>query len=108
MAELALPGGTGRTLQLAEAADPGWRATATNGPVPKEPDAALATFRLPDGRGTVEVGYTDAQRRLLLWLQLAAIAIGLVLAFPGLARAAEADASMSVRDTGSAPGRRAR
>jgi hypothetical protein len=107
-ADFPLSDATGRTLQLAEAADPGWRASATNGPVASVPDEALATFRLPDGPGTVSVAYRDDQRRLLLWLQLAALAIGLVLAFPGLARAAEADASLSIRDTGSAPGRRAR
>ena len=99
---------TGRTLQVVEVADPGWQATATNGPVTTVPAAPLATFQLPDGPGTVTTSYRDDQRLFLLWLQLAAVVTGLVLAFPGLARAAEADASLSVRDTVAASGRRSR
>jgi len=100
--------GTGRLLQVAEAADPGWQVTATNGSVTDVDVDPIVLVRVPDGPGTVTVSYRDDQRQLLLWLQLAAVVTGLVLAFPGLARAAEADASLSVRDTTAASGRRSR
>ena len=103
-----LADGRGRILQVAEAADPGWRVTATNGSVAGVDIDPIVLIKVPDGPGTVTVSYRDDERRLLLWLQLAAVVVGLVLAFPGLARAAEADASMRVRDTGAEPGWRAR
>jgi len=85
---VSAPGSSGRRLELAEAADPRWRATLDG--VPLSPiDSDTQAFGLPDSGGTLHVWFDDPAHRNWQIVQLVVLAVVLLLAFPGVGRRAE-------------------
>ncbi len=58
---------------------------------PQEYDGWAQAFALPTDGGLLVVRYDDGNRQLLLWLQLAAVIVALVLALPSVRAIDEAD-----------------
>ena len=54
-------------------------------------DGWAQAFALPADGGRLVVRYDDGNRQLLLWLQLAAVIVALVLALPSVRAVDEAD-----------------
>ena len=78
------PGRPGRVLVLADAADPGWRASFDGRPLaPREAWGWAQAFDLPPGPGVLTVDRDTTPRRRLLTAQGVALALVLVLAAPG-------------------------
>ena len=79
-------GPAGRSLVLAESADPGWRARADGvdlAPAPAPDSAAWAqAFALPAEPVALVAGYDATTRSRWLWLQLAVVVVVVVLALP--------------------------
>jgi len=97
-----------RELVLAEAADPGWRASLDGRPLPRRTAWGWAQgFALPSSGGVVTVRHVSPTRSIALWLQLGLLLLVVVLAAPSPRRAREeipppvADTSA---DRGSSPG----
>jgi len=85
---VSAPGSSGRRLELAEAADPRWRATL--GGVPLTPvDGDTQTFGLPDSGGSLHVWFDDPAHRNWQIVQLVVLAGVVLLAFPGIGRRTE-------------------
>jgi hypothetical protein len=85
---VSAPGSAGRRLELAEAADPRWRATLDG--VPLSPiDLDTQTFGLPDSGGTLHVWFDDPAHRNWQIVQLVVLAGVVLLAFPGIGRRTE-------------------
>lgn len=85
---VSAPGSSGRRLELAEAADPRWRATLDG--VPLSPiDSDTQTFGLPDTGGTLHVWFDDPAHRDWQIVQLVVLAVVALLAFPGVGRRTE-------------------
>lgn len=82
------PGSSGRRLELAEAADPRWRATLDG--VPLSPIAGdTQAFGLPDSGGTLHVWFDDPAHRNWQVVQLTVLVVVVLLAFPGVGRRTE-------------------
>ena len=80
-------GPPGRSVVLAEAADPGWRATLDGTPLtPGRGWGWAQAFALPAAGGQLVVTRDSRHRHLLLALQAVALALVLVLAAPALGR----------------------
>ena len=78
-------GPAGRLLVLADAQDNGWRASLDGRAlVPRRYAGWAQAFVLPAGGGTLHVRYDAGARPLLLWVQLGALLLLLVLALPPL------------------------
>jgi hypothetical protein len=81
-----------RLLTLADQHHARWRATLDGQRLePQEYDGWAQAFALPTDGGLLVVGYDDGNRQLLLWLQLAAVIVALVLALPSVRSVDEAD-----------------
>ncbi len=77
-------GPAGRLLVLAEAADPGWRATLDGQALPRRTAWGWATaFALPADGGRVRVWHAQGGRRTVLVLQVLGLLVVAVLAGPG-------------------------
>lgn len=85
---VSAPGSSGRRLELAEAADPRWRASL-DGVALSAIDSDTQTFGLPDSGGTLHVWFDDPAHRNWQIVQLAVLAVVVLLAFPGVGRRAE-------------------
>ena len=79
------PGGGDRRLGLGEAADPRWRASADGVELTPTTDGWQQAFRLPAAGGTVSVHLASPTLWLLIG-QGIVLAVGLVLAAPGIRR----------------------
>ena len=91
-ATVPLPAGpSGRRLQLAESADPRWRAAVAGTELAPVEDGGLQTFELPESRPGAEltVRFVDPPHTRWTWLQLGALVVVALLAFPGIARDSE-------------------
>lgn len=89
LVEDRLPAGAaGRTLVVAERADPGWTATGDGAPLPATPPPAAARadwaqgFTAPAGTPEVVVAYDGSTRTRWLWLQFVLLLAVVVLALP--------------------------
>jgi hypothetical protein len=83
---------TPRLLTLADQRDPRWQATLDGRRLePRQYDGWAQAFVLPADGGRLVVRYDDGNRQLLLWLQLAAVLVAIVLALPSARSVAEAD-----------------
>ncbi len=81
-----------RLLTLADQRDDRWQATLDGQRLePQEYDGWAQAFALPADGGALVVRYDDGNRQLLLWLQLAAVIVALVLALPSVRAVDEAD-----------------
>jgi GT2 family glycosyltransferase len=81
-----------RLLTLADQHHDRWQATLDGRRLePQGYDGWAQAFALPADGGLLVVGYDDRNRQLLLWLQLAAVIVALVLALPSLRAADDAD-----------------
>jgi hypothetical protein len=81
-----------RLLTLADQSDPRWQATLDGRRLePSEYDGWAQAFVLPADGGRLVVRYDDGNRQFLLWLQLAAVLVALVLALPSVRAVDEAD-----------------
>jgi len=85
---VSAPSTTGRRLELAEAADPRWRATVDGVPLPTIAGDTQA-FGLPDSGGTLRVWFDDPAHRNWQIVQLVVLCVVLLLAFPGVGRRTE-------------------
>jgi GT2 family glycosyltransferase len=84
--------GAARLVALADQRDGGWQATLDGRRLePRRYDGWAQAFVLPADGGRLVVRYDDGDRRLLLWLQLAAVLIAVVLALPSVRPVDEAD-----------------
>jgi len=79
------PASSGRRLELAEAADPRWRATFDGVPLSPIP-GDLQAFGLPDSGGTLHVWFDDPAHRNWQIVGLVVLAVVILLAFPGIGR----------------------
>ena len=78
------PGRPGRIVVLAEATDPGWRATYDGAPLPRRTAWGWAqAFELPAVRGVLRIDRDNGPRRQVLLLQGVGLVVVLVLAGPG-------------------------
>jgi hypothetical protein len=80
-----------RVLELAELADDGWRAVVTSGSgsqdvVDRSPSDWAERFVVGAGASTVSLSVDDPLRRVLLWAQLIAVAVLVLVALPGRSR----------------------
>jgi len=82
------PGAAGRTLVLAEAADPVWRASLGGRPLTPLPprDGWAQAFALPESGGRLVVEADGSVRRTWLVAQSVALAVVVLLAVPGRRR----------------------
>jgi hypothetical protein len=95
-----------RTVVLADRRAAGWHAELDGRALRPRTYAGWAqAFDLPRGGGRLEVRHDDPDRRLLLWIQGAAVLLVLVLALPSARSADEADEPPRVPGH-AAPGRR--
>ncbi|MFI9650814.1 glycosyltransferase family 2 protein [Streptomyces sp. NPDC052040] len=109
-----IPSGTaGRTLRIADTADPGWSATLDGKPLTRTTvDGWAQGFQLPASGGTLDVSYdTPLGHTAWLWAQGALAVVLVVLALPGRRRDVDDDLpeeqAAPAEDTGG-EGRRAR
>jgi len=85
------PGPAGRTLVLAERADPGWRATVDGRALTGSTyDGWEQAFAVPASGGRLSLGYDSSGRHRWLWAQGLALLAVTVLALPGGRRAPDA------------------
>ncbi|MEU6873767.1 glycosyltransferase [Streptomyces sp. NPDC046751] len=86
-------GGPGRVLRIADAADPGWRATLDGRTLtPKTVDGWAQGFELPAEGGTLDLTYdTPLTHTAWIWAQSALAVVLLVLALPGRRREIDDD-----------------
>ncbi|MER5812889.1 glycosyltransferase [Streptomyces sp. NPDC002033] len=115
-AHAEIPAGEeGRTLRVADRADPGWRATLDGKPLtPKTVDGWAQGFALPKGGGRLDLVHTDSPvRDAWHWAQGLLALVLLVMALPG--RRARLDDDLPEEEAPAAPaaagagqGRRAR
>ncbi|MFJ6012590.1 glycosyltransferase [Streptomyces sp. NPDC092952] len=86
-------GGSGRTLRIADAADPGWKATLNGRTLtPKTVDGWAQGFELPTEGGTLDLTYdTPLTHTAWIWTQAALAVVLLVLALPGRRREIDDD-----------------
>ena len=92
-ARIRVPAGSEqRVLQLAETANRHWRASLDGHRLRRVDDAGLAAFNLPAEGGVLRVWFDDPANTRWNWAQLGLLVALLVLAFPGVARDAEAAA----------------
>ena len=75
-------GAEGRTLVLAEAADPGWRARLDGRTLRSVQNDWRVAFELPAEGGRLEVSYDPADRAPRLWVQGVVLGLTLLLALP--------------------------
>ena len=81
-----------RLLTLADQHDVRWQAVIDGQRLePRRYDGWAQAFVLPAEGGRLVVRYDDGNRQLLLWLQLAAVIVALVLALPSVRAVDEAD-----------------
>lgn len=101
----ALPAGpAGRTLVLAERADPGWRATLDGRALPgSTAQGWQQAFAVPAAGGRLTLGYDASARHRWLWVQGLALLVVIVLALPGARRSPDA---LDPEDTDVLPRRR--
>jgi hypothetical protein len=86
-----------RLLTLADQRDPRWQATLDGRRLePRRYDGWAQAFVLPTAGGQLVVRYDDGNRQLLLWLQLAAVLVAIVLALPSVGAVDEADETVAV------------
>ncbi|MBA0049476.1 glycosyltransferase family 2 protein [Streptomyces sp. AJS327] len=93
-AHTELPDGpAGRVLRLADAADPGWRATLDGAALQKTTvDGWAQGFELPTNGGQLDLTYEPpASHGLWLWGQAALVVVVVVLALPGRRREVDDD-----------------
>jgi GT2 family glycosyltransferase len=84
--------GAPRLLTLADQHDDRWQATLDGQRLePQVYDGWAQAFALPAAGGTLMVRYDDKDRQFLLWLQLAAVVVALVLALPSVRAVDETD-----------------
>jgi hypothetical protein len=88
-----IPAASGsRLLTLADQHHDRWQATVDGQRLEPQVYAGWAqAFALPADGGQLVVRYDDGNRQLLLWLQLAAVVVALVLALPSVRAVDEAD-----------------
>jgi hypothetical protein len=101
-------GPAGRLLVLSDSADPGWRATLDGtGLEPRRYDGWAQAFTLPAGGGHLVLEHDPGLRPVLLWVQLGALLLVLVLALPQARTTLddETGAEVDLPDTESAAGR---
>jgi hypothetical protein len=85
-----------RLLTLADQRDPRWQATLDGQRLePSQYDGWAQAFVLPAAGGRLVVSYDDGNRQLLLWLQLAAVLVAIVLALPSVRAVDEADETVA-------------
>jgi hypothetical protein len=92
-------GPSSRRLQLAEAAAPGWRAELDGVRLQPVHDNGLAAFALPARGGQLHVWFDAPAQTRWRWAQLGMFIVLVALAFPGVARDAEAAARTTRRRT---------
>ena len=81
-----------RLLTIADQRDDRWQATLDGQRLePQQYDGWAQAFALPADGGRLVVRYDDGNRQLLLWLQLAAVIVALVLALPSVRAVDESD-----------------
>ncbi|NLU75900.1 glycosyltransferase [Streptomyces sp. HNM0575] len=107
------PGDAGRTLRIADAADPGWQATLDGKPLtPETVDGWAQGFKLPAGGGRLDVTHeTSLAHTAWVWLQGFLALFVVVLALPGRRRQVDDDlpeTAAAVPAQGAEGGRRAR
>jgi hypothetical protein len=77
------PAGDARLAVLADPVDDGWRARLDGRPLAARTyDGWAQAFELPAEGGVLEVRHDPGRRPLLLWLQLAAVGLVVLLALP--------------------------
>ena len=80
-------GGAGRLLVLAEARDPGWRASIGGKQLPRRTAWGWAQgFELPAAGGQVELSHSQTGRQLALFAQVSFLLVAAVLSAPGARR----------------------
>ncbi|MEP6761043.1 MAG: glycosyltransferase family 2 protein [Sporichthyaceae bacterium] len=85
-----------RLLTLADQRDGRWHATLDGRRlVPRRYDGWAQAFVLPAKGGRLVVSYDDGNRQLLLWLQLAAVVVAIVLSLPSVRAVEEADEAVT-------------
>ena len=78
------PGAAGRLLLLADAADPGWRATLDGRPLPRRTAWGWAqAFVLPEAGGRLVLRHAQGRRHTALGIEAALVLLVAVLAAPG-------------------------
>lgn len=87
------PGGAGRVLRIADAADPGWQATLDGRPLTRKTvDGWAQGFELPTEGGKLDLTYeTPFTHSVWIWVQAALTVVLLVLALPGRRREIDDD-----------------
>jgi hypothetical protein len=87
-ADVAIPAGpAGRLAVLAEPADSHWQATLGSRTLAGRTAYGWAqAFELPAAGGRLRIGYHDPRRGTLLWVELAAVVLTLLLAVPARGR----------------------
>ncbi|UNX55767.1 hypothetical protein MF406_05905 [Georgenia sp. TF02-10] len=87
-----LPNGPeGRTLVLAERADPGWRAWYDGRPLRAVPQGWQQAFELPAHTGTLTLTYAAPWSTLWSWVQGVVLGLAVLLAVPVRRRRSEED-----------------
>ena len=83
-ADVVIPAGPpGRLAVLAEPADSHWTATLGSTPLTRRMAYGWAqAFELPSSGGRLRIGYHDSRRHTLLWGELAAVVVIVLLALP--------------------------
>lgn len=76
------PGETGRTLRLAEVADPGWHATVNGQALKAISDSWYQEWALPAEGGTVTITFGDWKTDAAAGTQLAILIITIIMALP--------------------------
>jgi hypothetical protein len=88
------PGSPGRLVVLAEPANSHWQATVGSTPLVSRTAYGWAqAFELPAAGGRLRVTYHDSRRGTLLWVELAAVLLILLLAVPTRRRPVAEDAA---------------
>jgi hypothetical protein len=89
-ADVTVPAGRpGRLAVLAEPVDSHWRATIGSQQLSGRTAYGWAqAFELPAAGGRLRIGYRDARRGTLLWVELAAVVLAALLAVPAARRPA--------------------
>jgi hypothetical protein len=86
------PGPPGRVLLVSEASSSGWRAQLDGRSLtPGRYDGWAQTFRVPPAGGHLVLGFDDTGHQRLLWFQLGAVLLAVVLALPRARRGDDHD-----------------